>query len=102
MVVTKIKDNGKITLKLIGKLGVTTSSQLQEILDEIVLETNKVELNLRDLTHLSSAGMRVFLLMHNELKSKGGLLTISNVPLSIKSIFDTSGFGQFLVFIDNP
>ena len=99
MVVTKLRSNGKITIKLDGKLSVTTSSQLQEILSDIFPETNNVEVDLRSLTYISSAGLRALLVCHKTAEKTGCLMTLSNVSASMQDIFDATGFTEHLLFI---
>ncbi|MCL2819252.1 MAG: STAS domain-containing protein [Oscillospiraceae bacterium] len=98
MVVTKIKENERVTLKLQGKLGATTSSQLQEILDEVYAESDEIILDLRDLFYISSSGLRALLISHKTAEIQGISVTLTNVPRSIKIIFDATGYSEYLVF----
>ena len=52
--------------------------------------------DLKDMTYISSAGLRVFFSVARELKARGKKSTIINVNSSVMDIFNITGFAYML------
>jgi len=96
MIVTKTMEDGVVTLSLDGKLGVSTSAQFHEVVEDALEESNEVILNLKNLSYISSAGLWVLFLSDKSAKSKGKTLKLINISKDIMYIFCKSGFHKTL------
>jgi len=94
MEIIKNKNDQIIVLSLNGKLDSNTSMVLEKEIDNILaLESfSELEIDMRELTYLSSAGLRVLLGVQKKLNSIEGKLVISNANETIKSVFEITGF----------
>lgn len=62
---------------------------------------NKLVLDLNGLDYISSAGLRVMLLVAKRLKQKGGALALCNIQPHVREVFDISGFLSILTVVDS-
>ena len=86
-----------IVISLIGRLDTITSPQLEEEINSFSLENiETVILNLKELEYISSAGLRVVLMIHKKMNKLGGQLKLINVNDMILNIFDMTGMSEFL------
>jgi len=99
MIVTKSKKDGVIILTLDGKLGITTSSQLQEVIEEALKEDYEVVLDFKRLNCISSAGLWVLFMEDKSARTKGKKLKLKNVSKEIMETFYTTGFQDLLTFV---
>ena len=78
-----------LTLQLSGELDTTTSSQLDQAIQQYVGETVKaLILDMQDLGFISSAGVGVILKAQDTLKKKGLELTLAHLQPQIKRVFE--------------
>ena len=86
-----------IVISLIGRLDTITSPQLEEEINSFSLENiETVILDLKELEYISSAGLRVVLMIHKKMNKLGGQLKLINVHDMILNIFDMTGMSEFL------
>ena len=86
-----------IVISLIGRLDTITSPQLEEEINSFSLENiETVILDLKELEYISSAGLRVVLMIHKKMNKLGGQLKLINVNDMILNIFDMTGLSEFL------
>lgn len=98
-----IKDNdtGAVVVELSGRLDANTSPSLQRALDEMgenPLETN-LTLDLSAVDYVSSAGLRVLLILQKKILAARGSLTIKNVRGSVRDVFDMTGFSTIFKIV---
>jgi stage II sporulation protein AA (anti-sigma F factor antagonist) len=58
-------------------------------------------LNLNQLDYISSAGLRVVLMLAKRLKQNAGLLVLCGLQPHVKEVFDISGFLSILTVTDS-
>ncbi len=85
-----------------GHLDTSTAPDAQARLDELVEGgTTKILVNFTDLEYISSAGLRVLLVIGKRLGSAGGKLRLCNLNETVFEVFEISGFSTiFSVFKD--
>ncbi len=92
---TTYEDN-VLTMTLTGRLTAEVSDATMEDLRKESLahpEVREIYLDLRDLSYISSAGLRVLLTLQNETKIK---LHVENVNDEVMDIFQTTGFTELM------
>ncbi|MEG2451000.1 MAG: STAS domain-containing protein, partial [Clostridia bacterium] len=57
---------------------------------------NNVTLNLAGLDYISSAGLRLVLLLQNQMDDQNGTLTVQNTQKNVLDVFDMTGFSSIL------
>jgi anti-anti-sigma factor len=96
MTITKNQAGDKLIIALEGRLDTTTASKFQEQLIPEAGVGKYIRLDFKQLTYISSAGLRVLLLGEKSARSKGGKITLVNVAPEIRDIFEMTGFSSVL------
>ena len=91
MDINKVADNGKLKVAISGRLDTTTAPELEKELDFTGITS--VEFDLADLECVSSAGLRVILMVQKNMK---GNFVLKNVKPEIMEIFEITGFADIL------
>lgn len=91
MDINKVADNGKLKIAISGRLDTTTAPELEKELDFTGITS--VEFDLADLEYVSSAGLRVILMVQKNMK---GNFVLKNVKPEIMEIFEITGFADIL------
>ena len=80
-----------------GKLDTQTSPDAQQQLTRLIEEgETKILVNLEKVDYISSAGLRVLLVVAKQLKATDGELRICSLNEVVKEVFDISGFDMIL------
>lgn len=95
MTIEQKKADGKLTVELEGRLDTTTAPQLEEALKSAMEGVTELELDLKDLVYISSAGLRV-LLAAQKVMNKQGSMVILNANEDLMEIFEVTGFTDIL------
>ena len=90
MEIQKTINDGIITIKIIGRLDTSNSTQLDEEVKELK-EDDKLILDFSELEYLSSVGLRILLSLKKKLKDN---IKIINVNEFVREVFDMTGFSD--------
>ena len=90
MEIQKTINDKIITIKLIGRLDTSNSTQLDEEVKELK-EDDKLILDFSELEYLSSVGLRILLSLKKKLKDN---IKIINVNEFVREVFDMTGFSD--------
>jgi anti-anti-sigma factor len=86
-----------IVVHVMGPVDSNTAPQLQEpLLRAAEAPTGAVELDLAEVSYMSSAGLRVIVLAAKTLQKRGERLRLVNVPPQIYNILNLAGFTSFI------
>lgn len=97
MQITTNISNQNLIISLSGRLDTITSPQMEEEINRNSFdEIETVTLNMRSLEYISSAGLRVILMLHKKLAGTNGKLKLINVNDMIMEIFTMTGMDSFL------
>ncbi len=67
-----------------------------EILDHVAAGSNRIVVDFGGLEYISSAGLRVVLVVAKRLKQAGGALVLCRLAPHIREVFEISGFLSIL------
>lgn len=85
-----------------GRLDAVTSPKLDQEATQIIEQGNhKIVFDLTDLEYVSSAGLRIFLVMAKKLKQLNGELALAGLQGNIKEVLEISGFPSILPCYDS-
>ena len=92
MTIDREFSDGKLTLKVAGRLDTNTSSELEaelklEGLTEIVFDFSGLE-------YISSAGLRVLMMAQKSMASSGGKVKVARPNEMVKGILDMTGLSS--------
>lgn len=96
MTINKNETNDSITIALSGRLDKLSSPELEKAMKEEVAKKKNIIFDLKDLTYISSAGLRVLLATEKENKVNEKNTTIINVNSDVMDIFVVTGFVYML------
>ena len=85
-----------VTYNLEGRLDTTTAPLLETELKAVPDNITELVLNFKTLDYISSAGLRVLLVIHKIMIRRGGSLVITGANEVVKEIFEVTGFSDIL------
>lgn len=84
---------GVTFVNISGEIMSTTSGEVMDALVSLIHGgATKLLLNIKDVSYISSAGLRSVLVAAKLLKNSDGQLRICNANASVKNVLETSGF----------
>lgn len=95
MTIEKMKEGGKLTLTLEGRLDTTTAPQLEAEVTGSLTGVTELVLDFSRLEYLSSAGLRV-ILAAQKIMNRQGKMVICHVNATILEVFEVTGFVDIL------
>lgn len=91
-----------VCVRLSGRLDSNNAAVVEQALLARIQEGHsRLVIDLTDLDYISSAGLRVFLLVAKKLRQQQGQLSLCNMSRSIKQVFEISGFTAILKVCDD-
>ena len=93
MEINKTVNLDTVTIALNGRLDTSSAPELEAYLNENVEENKKVIIDCKELSYVSSAGLRVFLSLQKKMKD---LLKFINVQELVMEVFEMTGFCDIL------
>ncbi len=93
--INKTNENGKLNVKLSGRLDTTTAPQLEEELKKELDGLKELVMDFSELEYISSAGLRV-LLSAQKIMNRQGSMKLIHVNDVVKEIFEVTGFSDIL------
>jgi anti-anti-sigma factor len=95
MIITQNEKNGIMELNISGRLdavsAVEADKHFSTVIDE---EKNNLLINLAELDYISSAGLRVLLVVAKRIQQNHGKIVLCALNSNVKEIFEISGFSS--------
>lgn len=89
------QENGIGFARLEGSLDGKTAPEVREQLRLFLADNSKLVLDLSKVDYLSSAGLRLLLLLYRELTARKGKLLLVGVSEDIRTVMSHTGFLSF-------
>ena len=83
-------------MNVIGRIDSETAPHLDEALEKLLQDYNKIVLNLQDVEYMSSAGLRAIVKAYQTAKKKDGDIHLACVPELVEGVLLTVGMTQML------
>lgn len=96
MRIETIKEEGRIILKVEGRIDTNTSKEFQSELLLAFQKQNEVVADLKAVDYVSSAGLRAMLIAYKTAESKKGSFVLRNVQSTVRDVLNMSGFSKFI------
>ncbi len=94
--------NDTCVVRVTGRLDATTAPELDQAVKQIIDQgKNKMAFDLTHLEYVSSAGLRIFLVVAKKLKGLDGELSLAGLQGNIKEVLEISGFPSILPCYDS-
>lgn len=84
-----------------GSLDSGTAPGVQEEIDKLMPETGTVILDLSKMTYMSSAGLRVLLLVHRKARRDGAKIVLAGLVPDVREVMSATGFLDFFDVLDD-
>ena len=91
---------GVVVYRINGELNAATGSNLESAL-AIGEENSRVLLDMRDVTYVSSGGLRVIVQAAKRAKAAKGSVAIFGLRPLVQEVFDLSGLGNIIPIVSN-
>ena len=89
MRITQNLENGLVNVKVEGRLDATSSIEAQKELERILdADSSKMLVDLSGLEYISSAGLRVLLVVAKKMQQKGGKIVLAALTPNVKEVFE--------------
>lgn len=85
-----------MTISLIGRLDTTSSKEFDAEMQTINSDVHLLILNFKELSYISSAGLRVLLTAQKTANARNSTMKLINVNDEIMQVFELTGFQNFL------
>ena len=92
---------GNVTvITLDGSLDSATAPSAHDDLERLLSEKGLTVLDLGKMSYMSSAGLRVLLLVYRQAQSTGARVALARVPPEVREIMSATGFIDFFAVTD--
>lgn len=92
-----ITNGAETVIHVAGQLDTLTSADLEkEIIQVLDGDALKIKFDGADLTYISSAGLRLLIILQKRMKAKGGVFVLTNIRPEIMEILNITGFTSIL------
>ncbi len=96
------REGTSLVLKADGRVDGTNASEFQDAMKAEIDEADRVVvLDLEDLTYISSAGLRVVLLIAKDLQRQGAKMAACSLSDPVREVFVISGFDKIIPIHDS-
>ncbi|MBQ9711262.1 MAG: STAS domain-containing protein [Bacteroidales bacterium] len=93
MLVSITKKNQEVTAKLNGRLDTPVAQNVAEQLEPLKEDAaGTIILDCKELSYISSSGLRIFLSLRKAAAEKGGKVIVRSINNEIRSVFQMTGF----------
>ncbi len=96
MTITDNVQNDTVTVFISGEIDGTNVGEFESAVKESMDKAPNMIMDLSDLSYVSSAGLRVFLMSKKMSEAAGKTMTICNLTDDVMSIFSVTGFVKLL------
>ncbi len=102
MQIEETMQNNTCVVCVTGRLDATTAPELDQAVTQIIDQgKHKMAFDLTQLEYVSSAGLRIFLVVAKKLKGLNGELSLAGLQGNIKEVLEISGFPSILPCYDS-
>ncbi len=102
MIVSSDSQNGVTIVSISGRADGESAPDLEDEFSSMIRDGSvRMLLDCSDMSYISSAGMRVFLLAAKRCQRAGGFLTIASLQPSCRSIIEMGGFNMLIDCYDS-
>jgi anti-sigma B factor antagonist len=93
-------ENGILIITPEGSIDSKTASEVQQKILEASLNSENVIIDLTKVDFVSSAGLRVLLMVYRQIKAKNGKIILVGVSEEITEVMSMTGFINFFEIVD--
>lgn len=91
---------GVTVIRLQGDIDGHTATHIESQIQPIVAGKQRVLLDMQGVQYLSSAGLRLLLILYRQISGRGGQVVLTNLSDMIADTMNNTGFMDFFAFYD--
>lgn len=92
-----------VVLGLAGRLETKTSHEFEKKVIELLSSgSRRFVVDMKETEYVSSAGLRVLLMLSKKLNGTGGHLALCSMSEAVRQVFDIAGFAAFFLIAESP
>jgi anti-anti-sigma factor len=95
MEIKNFAQEGHTIVEMSGSLDSNTVAQAEEKIMPLVVEKACMVMDLTKCNYISSAGLRLLLMIAKQLSGRGGWLTLAGLCEEVKDVMEMTGFSCF-------
>ena len=100
--VTRRRASDAVVVVAVGEIDLATVDALQAEVDAAAGETKRVVLDLREVSFIDSAGLRLVVHSSRALEAGGSTLAVVRGPKEVQRVFDLVGLDGRVTMLDQP
>ena len=93
------KKDGKVEVAVSGRIDNNTTPQLEEAVTPEIDGVDELVFDFRDLQYISSAGLRLLLMIQKKMNANGKKFVITNVNDFVMEVFEITKFKDILTIV---
>jgi anti-sigma B factor antagonist len=97
---TKV-EGANVIATISGEIDGKTAPQVQSVLLAALQSRNRLLMNMKEVTYLSSAGLRMLLLLYRQVAATKGKVVLACVSEEIRDTMSMTGFINFFTLTDS-
>jgi len=101
MKVTISSEGDLARVEVEGSIDGKTAPQVREEIQPALAKAQKLILDMSKVDYLSSAGLRLILMLYREFTAKNGKLVLIGVSPEIRAVMSHTGFLSFFILADS-
>ena len=87
------KKDKEVTVRLVGRLDTPASQDIAPDVQSLIEEAgNTIILDCKEMSYISSSGLRIFLTLRKAAADKGGRVIVRDINDDIRGVFMMTGF----------
>lgn len=94
--IAALRERGDTILAVRGDVDLATASFLWESVEQVLSDSERLIVDLRDVDFLDSTGLSVFVRAHRRLREAGGALVLRSPSPRVRRVLDLTGLAQVL------
>ena len=95
MMINKTQEKAKLCLAPVGRLDTTTAPAFERELEASLVGVKELIIDMKQLSYVSSAGLRVLLKAEKKMKTHGRM-KVTGVNEVVMEVFEITGFADIL------
>ncbi len=97
-----ISSQGSATVIVLeGSIDGKTAPDVQQRVLQTTLSLERIIMDMTKVDYLSSAGLRMLLLLYRQVKARNGTIVLAGVSAEIKDVMENTGFRNFFAMADS-
>jgi anti-anti-sigma factor len=97
MDITSTLDDGVIVFNIVGAIDFATSKDVEHAVNAAIQGgSQRMVFDMRQVSYVSSAGLRAILMAAKKAKSAGGGVAVFGLQADVEEVFTIAGFGKIV------